>query len=210
MHLQFPKEFKRLDDGDGDGDGDGERREGDPDVRYATRMLTEILAIYAAVVSTSSLTVSYFSYKSGNPRLSGKAELHNTDAPILHIWLYNKGRGAITVNKFELYGFEPGSKEESKTLESKDFPPLWWPFPRHQCGLRKRIEGHSDDEWFLPLPEMAIKWLNLPNLALLDLEVLLGNGNPLVLKVDISGIVLRDPLQLSGPKSNPEILPENP
>jgi hypothetical protein len=50
----------------------------------------------------------------------------------------------------------------------------------------------------------------ISNLALLDLEVLLGNGNPLVLKVDISGIVLRDPLQLSGPKSNPENLPENP
>jgi hypothetical protein len=167
-------------------------------------MLTEILAIYAAVVSTSSLAVSYVSNRSSNPRLSGRAELHNTDAPILHIWLYNKGRAAITINKFELYGFEPGPKEESKTLESKDFPPLWWPFPRHQCDLRKRIEGHSDHEWFLPLPEMAIRWLNLPNLARLDLDVLLGNGNSLVVKVDASGIALRDSLQLSDLKSNPE------
>ncbi len=34
-------------------------------------MLTEVLAIYAAVTATVSLGVSYFAYKTDNPRISG-------------------------------------------------------------------------------------------------------------------------------------------
>jgi hypothetical protein len=39
-------------------------------------MLTDILAIYAAVVSTVSLVIAYFAFRSDDPKLSGSAENH--------------------------------------------------------------------------------------------------------------------------------------
>jgi hypothetical protein len=38
-------------------------------------MLTAVLAIYAAVVSTGAVVISYMSYRSGGPQLSGNAEI---------------------------------------------------------------------------------------------------------------------------------------
>lgn len=67
---------------------------------YSAGMWTEVLAIYAAVVSTSSVAISYLSYRSGGPQLSGSAEIYgryDIEGPKLHVDVHNRGRMTATM-----------------------------------------------------------------------------------------------------------------
>jgi hypothetical protein len=148
-------------------------------------MLTTVLAVYAAVVSTSSVLISYIAYRSADPRLSGGATLY--DRETLLVWFYNNGRGAITISRFVLMGVRSRSRRK-KSVEYANFKflwPLYYQFTGDQCGLPKRIEGHSDANWEVKLSESISEWLDLPTLVRLDLMIDLGNGKSLKFKIDV-------------------------
>jgi hypothetical protein len=87
------------------------------------RMLTEILAIYAAAVSTCSLAISYFTYQSGGPRLSGQALLtgrfSDAEGPMLNVAVYNRGRGPVTIDRIFLWTFAHVKAGPAHALSSR-------------------------------------------------------------------------------------------
>ena len=61
-------------------------------------MWTQVLATYAAIVSTSSLVVAYLAFRSGGPRLSAVANFEPwASDPVIEVELYNRGRFPVTV-----------------------------------------------------------------------------------------------------------------
>lgn len=151
-------------------------------------MWAEILAIYAAVVSTGSLAVAYFSYRSGGPQLSGSAEIYgryDIEGPTLHINIHNRGRGAITVDSAALWGI--------LIYPNKSLPTIEWPLHLSSDALPCRIEGHSGTRWHVPAHEIARYWLNWRNHnKRLEVQIGLANGGSLVLKVDTANIDVLD------------------
>ena len=113
-------------------------------------MLATVLAIYAAVISTVSLVISYFAYRSESPKLSGTAVVVTEpgEAPnwgfypdnvvvTLAITLHNRGRGAITVNSVAVY-------DPSITRGTNQWNP-----DEDDLVLPVRIEGNSGVKWNL-------------------------------------------------------------
>lgn len=150
-------------------------------------MWTAILAAYAAVVSTSSLAISYLSYRSGGPQLSGDAEIYgryDIQGPMLHVAVYNRGRGSITVDSIMLWGI-------GIALE-KSLPVVGWPLRSPSCALPSRIEGHSGTRWHFPAHHVTKEWLNRDDLTRLDIQIGLATGKTLTLKVDTSDIDVLD------------------
>jgi hypothetical protein len=150
-------------------------------------MWTVILATYAAVVSTSSLAVSYLSYRSGGPQLSGDAEIggrYDIQGPTLHVDLYNRGRGPITVDSIMLWGV-------GIALEGS-LPVAGWPLRSPGCVLPSRIEGHSGAHWHFPAHDVAKEWLNRDDLTRLEVQIGLATGKTLALRVDTSNIDVLD------------------
>ena len=121
-------------------------------------MVTDILAIYAAVVSTVSLAISYSAYRSDDPKLSGSAEMVDErsrgESPQLtiSISLHNRGRGAITVDSAEIWQHGQIHSWMLSKLDAETFK------------LPARIEGHSGIRW---------KFRPADNVPLLD-----GNKSP--------------------------------
>jgi hypothetical protein len=154
-------------------------------------MWTTILASYAAVVSTSALIVSYLSYRSGGPQLSGSAYIYgryDIQGPTLCVALHNRGRGAVTVESLELWG------AASTSIGGIDLPlpVIGWTFPVQQDMLPSRIEGNSGERWHFPAGDVAKRWLTAEDLAELQVNVGLATGKSLNLRVDTSDIdVLR-------------------
>jgi hypothetical protein len=151
-------------------------------------MWTEVLATYAVVVSTSSLAISYLSYRSGGPQLSGSAEIYgryDIEGPTLHVDVHNRGRGPITVYSIMLWGVGIAYKKEG-------LPVAGWPLRSPSCGLPSRIEGHSGERWHFPAHDLAKEWLNRHDLARLEVEIGLATGKSLTLKVDTSNIDVLD------------------
>jgi len=151
-------------------------------------MWTLVLATYAAVVSTSSLAISYLSYRSGGPQLSGDAEIYgryDIQGPTLHVYLHNRGRGPITVDSpIMLWGVGIALK--------KNLPVVGWPLRSPSCVLPSRIEGHSGVHWHFPAHDLAKEWLNRPDLTRLEVNVSLGTGKTLTLRVDTANIDVLD------------------
>lgn len=153
-------------------------------------MLTEILATYAAVVSSSSLIVSYFSYRSGGPRLSGRAEIigrYDIEGPTLHAAVYNRGRGEITVDSVMLWGLSTPLINR-KTL----LPTVGWPLHPMNSQMPVRIEGHSGANWHSPAQEITKEWLSRSDVVHLSLMVYLADGSLLDFKVDTSDVDVLD------------------
>lgn len=154
-------------------------------------MWTEVLAIYAAVVSTGSLGVSYLSYRSGGPQLSGAAEIYgryDIEGPTLHVDLHNRGRGAITVDAVDLWGVG--------TALQRSLPVVGWPLRSSSRALPLRIEGHSGARWHFPAHRIAREWLSRTDLLRLEVAVALANGEDLKIKVDTSNIDVLDSANL--------------
>ena len=138
-------------------------------------MWTEILASYAAVVSTSSLAISYLAYKSGAPKLSGNAELRqDMDGPILRIAVHNRGRGAITVESVELLGIYYDGFQM--------VPGDSWKLSSPEHVLPARIEGHSGIRWNFPAHNITKDWLE-SYLNELDVKIHLATGKTLTIFV---------------------------
>jgi hypothetical protein len=151
-------------------------------------MWTEVLTIYAAVVSTSSIAISYLSYRSGGPQLSGSAEIYgryDIEGPTLHVDVHNRGRGPITVDSTMLWGVGIVHKKDG-------LPVVGWPLRSPSCVLPSRIEGHSGERWHFPAHDLAKEWLNRYDLARLEVEVGLAVGKTFTLKVDTSNIDVLD------------------
>lgn len=145
-------------------------------------MLTEILAIYAAVISTVSLAIAYFAYRSGDPKLSGSAELIGSyviDGPVLRIALHNRGRGAITVDSGELLGWAIVDE-----FSQSEFPlPLGtWKLNAADLKLPIRIDGHSGIRWNIAAHDISERWLK-DDFARLEVEMSLATGETLTLAV---------------------------
>ena len=72
-------------------------------------MLAEVLAIYATVVSTGSLVISYFSHRSSGPRLAGYAMVARGPKEQgqyrIHLELFNRGQGPVTVHSMWPIGY---------------------------------------------------------------------------------------------------------
>jgi hypothetical protein len=134
-------------------------------------MLAEILAIYAAVVSTASLVISYFSDRSNNPRLVGQAmaSLSPVGEYRLRVELFNRGRGPVTVKSIYLNG-------SGKYKMMGDTLNLMNP------NLPARIEGHAAGEWDCA-SEIVERLLTDPDISKLEMEVLLGDAKILRFKV---------------------------
>ena len=101
-------------------------------------MLTEILALYAAITATVTLFVTYQSYRSDNPRISGRmtavvSRRKDFSATVtMSIKIYNKGRAVTTIEDPCAYYF----------------PNLIW-YPRYHWRV---IEIPSQIEPRLPFP----------------------------------------------------------
>lgn len=150
-------------------------------------MWTEILAIYAAIVSTGSLLVAYLSYKSGGPQLSGDAEIYgryDIEGPTLHVKVYNRGRGPITVESIDLWGMSIVLRKLRSVVG--------WPLRSPGCVLPSRIEGHSGERWHFPAHRLTEEWLNRNDLVHLEVTIGLANGKSLSLRVDTSNIDVLD------------------
>jgi hypothetical protein len=150
-------------------------------------MWTMVLASYAAVVSTSSLAISYISYRSGGPQLSGDAGIegrYDIQGPTLYVALYNRGRGPITVDSIMLWGVGIALK--------KSLPVAGWPLRSPGCVLPSRIEGHSGAHWHFPAHDVTKEWLNRHDLAGLEATINLATGKTLTLKVGTSNIDVLD------------------
>jgi hypothetical protein len=151
-------------------------------------MWTEVLAAYAAVVSTSSLAISFLSYRSGGPQLSGSAEIegrYDIDGPKLYIDIYNRGRGPITVDSVMLWGV-------GRAYEKEGLAVVGWPLRSPSCVLPSRIEGQSGEHWHFAAHAFTKEWLNRRDLARLEVHIGLGTGNTMILKVDTSNIDVLD------------------
>jgi hypothetical protein len=144
-------------------------------------MLTEVLAIYAASISTISLAISYFAYRSDDPKLSGSAKLDTRfvdldrmpGGPTLYVTLHNRGRGAITVasvNSLPAGILIVGGRDNSP-----------WQIDTNDLELPTRIEGHSGVQWKIPLQ----KWNSSFAPTYVKPEILIGvaSGETLTLKV---------------------------
>jgi hypothetical protein len=150
-------------------------------------MWTAILAAYVAVVSTSSLAICYVSYRSGGPQLSGDAEIYgryDIQGPTLHVAVYNRGRGPITVDSIMLWGI-------GITLE-KSLPIVGWPLRSPSCALPSRIEGHSGARWHFPAHHLTKEWLNRDEPMRFEVQIGLATGKTLTLRVDTSNIDVLD------------------
>jgi hypothetical protein len=160
-------------------------------------MWTTILASYAAVVSTSALIVSYISYRSGGPQLSGRAGIqgrYDIQGPSLGVAVYNRGRGPITIDSLDLWGL--CSAKSSHTVNGVGLPVglpvVGWPLHSPNGGLPSRIEGNSGETWSFPAVNITKEWLVREDLSELSLTIWLANGKQLTLKVDTSDVdVLR-------------------
>lgn len=155
---------------------------------YCTDMWSELLASYAAVVSTSSLAMSYLSYRSGGPQLFGSAEIegrYDIDGPKLYIDVHNRGRGSITVDSVMLWGI-------GKAHEKEGLPVVGWPLHLPSGALPCRIEGQSGGHWHFPAHTSTKEWLNRRDIVQLEVHVGLGTGNAMILKVDTSNIDVLD------------------
>jgi hypothetical protein len=151
-------------------------------------MWIEVLAAYAAVVSTSSLAISYLSYRSGGPQLSGSAYIYgryDIQGPTLHVDVHNRGRGPITVDSIMLWGVGIAYKKAG-------LPVVGWPLRSSSCVLPARIEGHSGERWHFPAHDLTKEWLNRHDLARLEITIDLATGKTLTLKVDTSDIDVLD------------------
>jgi hypothetical protein len=150
-------------------------------------MWTEVLAIYAAVVSTGSLAISYLIYKSGGPKLSGHAEIegrYDIQGPTLYVDVYNRGRGPITVDTILLWGVSVAQK--------KSLPVVGWPLHSPSCVLPTRMEGDSGARWRFPAHDFVKEWLNRHDLTRLEVTIGLANGKTLTLKVNTANIDVLD------------------
>ncbi len=150
-------------------------------------MWTEALATYAAVVSSSSLAISYLSYRSSGPQLSGSAEIYgryDIEGPTLHVDVYNRGRGPVTIDSIMLLGIGVALK--------KNLPVVGWPLRSPSCELPSRVEGHSGERWHFPAHDLAKEWLNRRDLTRLEVHIGLATGKTLMLKVDTSNIDVLD------------------
>jgi hypothetical protein len=150
-------------------------------------MWTTLLASYAAMVSTSSLVVSYISYRSSGPVLSGEAEISaeiyrgKFDGPALWVDLYNRGRGPVTVHSAMIWA-------GGNTGPVKGILEVGWLLDSDECSLPSRIEGHSGEHWVFPAREFAKAWLTRSDLQSLKVDIKLAHGKRLLLKVDTSAI----------------------
>ena len=151
-------------------------------------MWTVVLASYAAVVSTSSLAISYLSYRSGGPRLSGSAYIYgryDIEGPTLLVDVHNRGRGPITIDSVMLWGI-------CGTGHEKGLPTGGWPLSSPGCVLPSRIEGHSGMHWRFPAHHVSKEWLSRHDIAGLEVTVGLATGRTLALKVDTANIGVLD------------------
>jgi hypothetical protein len=147
-------------------------------------MLTEILATYASVVSTSSLAIAYRAYRAGGPRLSGRAKIYRRyliDGPMLLVDLHNRGRGPITVDSVQL--------ESVVVADDGPLRIIGWPtLSSSNCSLPSRIEGYSGEHWNFPAHDILEEWKSKGNIAHLEARIGLATGKVLKLPVDTSEI----------------------
>lgn len=154
-------------------------------------MWTALLASYAAVVSTSSLVLSYLSYRSGDPQLSAIATINAwPEGPALYIEIYNRGRAAATVDSILMWGHGP--------------TPVGWSLRSINSELPLRIEPHSGKRWSQPALEITKQWISRDDRAVLTMTVRLANGKFLDLIVDTSSIADLGPDSLLGLEAEPE------
>jgi hypothetical protein len=165
-------------------------------------MWTTLLASYAAVVSTGSLGVSYLSYRSGGPQLSGTAVLYGepgTAGTTLQVAVRNRGRGAVTVESMRLWGSGPASVDGEP-----DHTAVGWPLTSMNARLPLRIEGHSGERLVSSAGQIAKEWLTRPDLVRLSMTILQADGKFLELAVDTAKIDGLDPNDLPDSESEPE------
>jgi hypothetical protein len=151
-------------------------------------MLTEVVASYAAVVSTAALALSYVSYRASGPQLSGNAYIYgryDVDGPTLHVLVYNRGRGAVTVRDLWLWA--------SNTPRRSPCPVMGWPLRWTKGTLPARIEGQSGEHFSFPGHLITRDWLTRRDLERMDVAVQLANGKTLWLPVDTDDIDVLDP-----------------
>ncbi|HUC23943.1 MAG TPA: hypothetical protein VMA73_14640 [Streptosporangiaceae bacterium] len=145
-------------------------------------MLTETLAIYAAITSTISLIISYFAFRSGDPKLSGVAEIRaDDDEPwdrrkphnySLFVALYNRGRGAITVDSIEVY------------CDSLWRGPKNWTPSADSVSLPVRIAGNSGVKWDINIPRDDVRtFRGWKSSGVIEVNIGLATGETLNLQV---------------------------
>jgi hypothetical protein len=163
-------------------------------------MWTEVLATYAAVVSTASLAVSYLSHRSGGPQLSGNTELigkYDTEGPKLTVQVHNRGRGPVTIDSIMLPGWGPTS------LRRKPVGKVGWSFGPINSELPVRIEGHSGGWYSSRAPVAVTEWLKRDDLIKLVVMINLADGRTINLDVDTTDIDELDPDNLPNWKVGP-------
>jgi hypothetical protein len=158
-------------------------------------MLTEVLAIYAAVVSTGSL-VAYISYRSNGPVLSGEAsfmaEIYGKDrieGPVLWVNLYNRGRAPVTVHSASIWA--EGIGRSAGYVRGGPLVIGWWldgDAISDKYSLPAKIEAHSAVACIFPAREFAKTWLTRNDLQAFKVGIEHGPLKSLLLKVDTSDI----------------------
>jgi hypothetical protein len=141
-------------------------------------MLTTVLAIYAAVISTVAVLISYYANKSDNPKLSGTVSLSGVTQGDwkkskqfeLSIALHNRGRGAVTVDSVKVYPngiFGDGGV---------------WKLGTDELKLPFRIEGNSGIHWDIRPAGEQLRFLQRRSSKKLQAVIGLATGQEIKLK----------------------------
>jgi hypothetical protein len=138
-------------------------------------MWTQILATYAAVVSTASLAIAYISYKAGGPRLSGRAAFSSWDSDsTIYAEIWNSGRGPVSIRGFRL-DYNADQKQAGFVYGSL-------PLALNQTVMPIRLDSGAGRGWAFSTGGIT-RFLTQPGLKRLRVVVTLGNGKELTLPV---------------------------
>ncbi|WP_446216551.1 hypothetical protein [Micromonospora sp. IBHARD004] len=105
------------------------------------------LSIYASIVSTGSLVVSWLAFRSGAPKVLIEPNLPTPFSPddrLIQLDLTNRGRGAVTVWRCQLLVENPNWIMTSQT------PPEEGP------ALPYRLEGHGANSWIFKVRDIRL------------------------------------------------------
>ena len=120
---------------------------------YISLMLTTIIAIYGAALSTTSALLGAWYFLRSGPRLQAQAyvwppvgweELDDDTIIMLRVW--NTGRAEITVNILDVTATQRGKDKIATLLDRGDLEGPEVPI---------RLPGHSGEEWSIELHSVA-------------------------------------------------------
>lgn len=135
-------------------------------------MVTTIIAIYGAVVSTASAALGAWYFLRSGPRLQAEAYLlppadwkQLDDDTLIVVRIWNAGRAEITVNIVDVTAHYQGKESEINYLDGE----------LHGPEVPIRLQGHSGEEWTTELHTVLPLHPSVP--TTLSVSLLVGGND---------------------------------